>query len=407
MSVRKISREDGSMVCVIRSARVPRILHTADWQIGKPYRWVEDPQKQARLQQERVDAVLRIAEVCREEEVDAVLVAGDLFDSSTVAASMVMEVLEAVGSISVPVVVIPGNHDHGGAGGIWRREDLGRELQERAGNLRLLLKPEPVVLAGLTLLPCPLLRQRDSQSPSLWLERLNWTELDPLLPRVVLAHGSVQGFGSEGQVNQLCLDRLSAEQIDYVALGDWHALLQVDRRSWYCGTPEPDRFPTGSEDLRSQVLVVDLERSQPPKVMPRPTGRLRWHRITMTLNGDVDLVRLEQQIAECVGRRAGRDLLRLELNGELGLEGHLQLQNRLSVLREQLLHLRLRGSLRRQPTAEERDRLLLRMDSPLVSSIAAGLQEELQNSADPLTEQALIELHRLCTSETHATEPCA
>ena len=134
------------MVCVIRSARVPRILHTADWQIGKPYRWVEDPQKQARLQQERVDAVLRIAEVCREEEVDAVLVAGDLFDSSTVAASMVMEVLEAVGSISVPVVVIPGNHDHGGAGGIWRREDLGRELQERAGNLRLLLKPEGLAL---------------------------------------------------------------------------------------------------------------------------------------------------------------------------------------------------------------------------------------------------------------------
>jgi len=319
---------------------------------------------------------------------------------------MVMEVLEAIGSISVPVVVIPGNHDHGGAGGIWRREDLRRQLQERAGNLQLLLKPEPVVLAGLTLLPCPLQRQRDSHSPSLWLEQLNWKELDPLTPRVVLAHGSVQGFGSEGQVNQLCLDRLPSDQIDYVALGDWHALLEVDHRSWYCGTPEPDRFPTGLEDLRSQVLVVDLGRGRPPQVVPHPTGRLRWHRITMTLNGDADLARLEQQIAESVGRRVGRDLMRLELNGQLGLEGHLQLQDRLAVLSEQLLHLRLRGRIRRQPTAQERDQLLHRMDSPLVSSIAAGLQEELQNSADPLIEQALIELHRLCTSDSNATEPC-
>jgi len=107
-----------------------------------------------------------------------------------------------------------------------------------------------------------------------------------------------------------------------------------------------------------------------------------------------------------VGRRVGRDLMRLELNGQLGVKGHLQLQDRLGVLSEQLLHLRLRGRIRRQPTAQERDQLLQRMDSPLVSSIAEGLQEELQNSADPLIEQALIELHRLCTSDSSAAEPC-
>ena len=137
---------------------MPRILHTADWQIGKPYRWIENSQKQARLQHERVDAVLRIADVASQENVDLVLVAGDLFDSSTVAAAMVMEVLEAVGSIPSPVVVIPGNHDHGGAGGIWRRDDLRRQRQQRAGNLQLLDKPEPVDVAGVTLLPCPLQR---------------------------------------------------------------------------------------------------------------------------------------------------------------------------------------------------------------------------------------------------------
>ena len=388
------------MVSVVRTARVPRILHTSDWQIGKPYRWIEDPQKQARLQQERVDAVLRIAEVSSREEVDVVLVAGDLFDSSTVAASMVMEVLEAIGSIPAPVTVIPGNHDHGGAGGIWRREDLRRQMQERAANLQLLLEPEPVVVAGISLLPCPLQRQRDSQCPSLWLDQLNWNNLDPDYPRVVLAHGSVQGFGADAAVNQLSFDHLPSDQFDYVALGDWHALREVDGRTWYSGTPEPDRFPNGIDDLRSQVLVVDLERGQPPKVTPHSTGRLQWHRVSMTLNGDGDLPRLEQQLEACVGRRVGRDLLRLELNGQLGLQGDLQLQERLAVLKEQLLHLRLRGKLHRQPTIQEREQLLRRMDSPLVSSIAAALHEELQSNDDPLLEQALIELHRLCATDS-------
>lgn len=381
---------------------MPRILHTADWQIGKPFRWVDDPQKQARLQQERVDAVARIAEVSRQEQVDAVLVAGDLFDSSTVASAMVMEVMEVIGSIPCPVMVIPGNHDHGGAGGIWRRDDLLRQMQDRADNLQLLLKPEPVTVSGVLILPCPLLRQRQSRSPLLWMERLRWSDLDPSLPRVVLAHGSVQGFGAEGAVNQLALDRLPLDELDYIALGDWHGLMEVDRKSWYSGTPEPDRFPTGPGDCRSQVLVVDVERCRLPMVCSHSTGRLNWHRITMTLNGDADLPRLEQHLKESIGSRVGRDLLRLELNGELGLAGYLQVEDRLHELGQQLLHVRLRGELHRQPTDGELERLLARMDSPLVSSIAAALQQDLKQHPDPVIEQALIELHRLC-----AMSPCA
>ena len=384
------------------TALVPRILHTADWQIGKPYRWVDDGQKQARLQQERVEVVGRIAEIVRQEEVDVVLVAGDLFDSSTVPAATVMEVLEVVGSMSCPVLVIPGNHDHGGVGGIWRREDLQRQMQDRAPNLQLLLSSEPVLVAGITVLPCPLLRQHESRNPLLWLEQLDWQALDSSAPRVVLAHGSVQGFGGDDSVNRLALDRLPSDELDYVALGDWHGLMSVNRKVWYAGTPEPDRFPNGPDDKRSQVLLVDLERGLPAGVKPHATGRFQWHRITMTLKGDGDLARLEQRLSDCIGRRVGRDLLRLELNGQLGWSAHQTLQNRLEDLQQQLLHLRLRGELHRLPTAHERDQFLDGLESPLVSAIASDLQEELEQAVDPVAEQALIELQRLC-----AIDPCA
>lgn len=401
-SVRKISREGGSMGADRSTALVPRILHTADWQIGKPYRWVDDGQKQARLQQERVEVVGRIAEIVRQEQVDAVLVAGDLFDSSTVPAATVMEVLEVVGSMSCPVLVIPGNHDHGGVGGIWRREDLQRQMQDRAPNLQLLLSSEPVLVAGITVLPCPLLRQHESRNPLLWLEQLDWQALDSSAPRVVLAHGSVQGFGGDDSVNRLALDRLPSDELDYVALGDWHGLMSVNRKVWYAGTPEPDRFPNGPDDKRSQVLLVDLERGLPAGVKPHATGRFQWHRITMTLKSDSDLARLEQRMSDCFGRRVGRDLLRLELNGQLGWSAHQTLQNRLEDLQQQLLHLRLRGELHRLPTAHERDQFLDGLESPLVSAIASDLQEELEQAVDPVAEQALIELQRLC-----AIDPCA
>ena len=178
--------------------------------------------------------------------------------------------------------------------------------------------------------------------------------------------------------------------------------MSVDRKAWYPGTPEPDRFPNGPDDNRSQVLLVDLARNLPAEVRPHATGRFQWHRITMTLNGDGDLARLEQCLSDCIGRRVGRDLLRLELNGQLGWSAHQTLQNRLEDLREQLLHLRLRGELHRLQTALERDQLLDRLESPLVNAIARDLQEELEQAIDPVAEQALIELHRLC-----AADPCA
>jgi len=381
---------------------VPRILHTADLQIGKPYRWIADPQKQARLQRERVEVVSRIGDVARREAVDALLVAGDLFDSSTVPASEVLEVMELIGAMPCPVLVIPGNHDHGGAGGIWRREDLLRRMRERAPNLELLTRREPTSRAGLTLLPCPLLRRHDSVGPMRWLDELDWRELDPLAPRVLIAHGSVQGFGSGTDVNALQLEQLPAAEIDYIALGDWHGLMQVQTKAWYCGTPEPDRFPTGEDDQRSQVVLADLTRGEDPQVRPITTGRVAWHRVTMQLQGMSDLERLEQQLDACIGSRAGRDLLRLELNGRLGLDAHRRLQGLLGELSEQLLHLRLRGELHRHPTARELDQCLNRTDGPLLTSIAADLKQELEGGADPLIEQALIELHQLC-----AASPCA
>lgn len=60
------------------------ILHTADWQIGRVFAQFE-PDDAAALFEARFAVVERLAGIATDRSVDAVLVAGDVFDAQTVA----------------------------------------------------------------------------------------------------------------------------------------------------------------------------------------------------------------------------------------------------------------------------------------------------------------------------------
>jgi len=391
-----------------------RFIHTADWQIGKPYRTVSDPQNQFRLQQERINAIGRIAAAVRQAGAGFVLVAGDLFDSTTPASSTVLEVLEAISAMAVPVLVIPGNHDHGGPGSVWHRELFQRQQPLMAPNLQLLLERRPLELDGAVVLPAPLLRHQDSSDPSLWLRNLDWSSLPTDKPRLVLAHGGVHGFGGReygldeeapaGANNLIDLDALPDAEIDYVALGDWHNLKQVNARSWYSGTPEPDRFDQGEGNQRGQVLQVDISRGQPAQVRILPTGRLQWHNLRFRFSSDADLGRLERQLEDLTAGRVARDLLRLEVSGSLSLAGHRRYEQLLADLRSRLLRLRIKGECQQAPEAAELEQLTGRAEDPLIAGVAAQLQRQIAGCAEPDSEQAaelrlaLCELFRLAST---------
>jgi len=391
-----------------------RLIHTADWQIGKPYGTVADEQKRFRLQQERIAAIGRIREVLRAQDAQLVLVAGDLFDSPTPDATPVLEVLELIGEMEVPVLVIPGNHDHGAPGTVWHRDDFQRHQRKQAPNLQLLLDRQPLVLDSAVVLPCPLLRNQDSSDPTQWLRALDWSAVPTDRPRIVLAHGGVHGFGGRdyegdeeaqaGSNNLIDLAALPADQIDYVALGDWHNLKQVSGQAWYPGTPEPDRFDQGEGNQRGQVLLVDLQRGSTPAVQPQTTGRIRWHNLKLRFSGDGDLDRFERQLEELTAGRVARDLLRLEVSGSLSLAGHRRYQQLLDDLQNRLLRLRIKGECQQAPEATELEQLTARSEDPLIAQVAQQLQQRLSRETDPDSDEAsrirtaLCELFRFTTT---------
>ena len=175
-------------------------LHTADWQIGKPFQSISEHAKREPLRQQRLDSIRAFQSLIQTHQIDFVVVSGDLFDSSTPDKATVSALCSAVGSLQIPVYAIPGNHDHGGPGCIWEQEFFQREQQQLAPNFRILLEAEPVILGNAVLLPCPLLRRHESEDPTAWL-RTEPENLPARLPRIVLAHGSTQGFSSSGETD--------------------------------------------------------------------------------------------------------------------------------------------------------------------------------------------------------------
>jgi DNA repair exonuclease SbcCD nuclease subunit len=381
-------------------------LHTADWQLGKPFASVDDVQKRSLIQQERFSVLQRIGDLAREQNAQFIVIAGDLFDSSSATRSTVSSACSAIGAMEIPVVVIPGNHDHGGPGCIWEQEFFKQEREALAPNLQVLLKPEPVEICGVVLLPCPLLRRHEAADPASWLHSCP----DEFAgfgnkPRLALIHGSVQGFANMdeeagGQANLVNLSRLPDSDLDYIALGDWHGMKQVGPKAWYSGTPEIDRFPKGGSNDPGHTLVVEIQRGTNPKVTPVQTARLGWHQLSFTFADEDGLTQLDTELNQLIGNRASTDLLQLELDGSLGIDATTCLEQKLNAWEARLLRLKLTNRTTVAPSEEEIDALTKRSGDPLISRVAGELVSRLATGGDDaeLARIALRELHALCRS---------
>ena len=133
-----------------------RILHTSDWHVGKVLKGRD-------RHDEHVSALASLVRIAKDEDVDLVLVAGDLFETAAPTArsqGLVMQTLLALRHDGRHVVVIAGNHDNqnlidavyrpvlGEIGlhvlGLPRRPDAGgtTALKLRDGTLRPIIGAE-------------------------------------------------------------------------------------------------------------------------------------------------------------------------------------------------------------------------------------------------------------------------
>jgi DNA repair exonuclease SbcCD nuclease subunit len=309
-----------------------RLLHSADWQLGKTFANIPGDAA-VLLREARLDAVRRLARIAAERRVDAVLVAGDAFDTNQVADATLHRALEAMEAYPGPWLLLPGNHDAYLAECVWTR----LERMDRRANLHAFAKPEPLPLLDgrLVVLPAPLTARRTLDDLTAWMDA---APTPAATLRVGLAHGSVaERLPAAAEApNPIAADRALRARLDYLALGDWHGTLEIAPRTWYAGTPEPDRF---LQNEPGHALLVELDGpGLPPRVERMRTAGYDWRIAEVTLAGEAEAsVTLERALA-AFGEPA-RTLVALTLKGHVGLAGRAAVDALLERWRARLCHL--------------------------------------------------------------------
>lgn len=306
-----------------------KILHTSDWHVGKVLK--------GRDRHDEHVAVLRsIVQAARDEDVDLVLVAGDLFETAAPTAKaqgLVVRTLLALGEDGRQVVAIAGNHDNQSLLDAVYRPLLGElglhvlgtpKRPDSGGMLALHTRNgEAVNVAALPFLShryavraAEIMLHEFAEHALDYAQRVS--EIMRVLTEgftadavnVVVAHATLLGGrrgGGEREV-QTSLDyelpaSLFPVTAHYVALGHLHRQQEIPGPCpiFYSGSPLPIDF--GEEANEPAALIVTAEPGIRADARPVP---ITGGRSLRTLRGTLD-----QVIAE--GEEAGDAYLRVVL----------------------------------------------------------------------------------------------
>ena len=286
-----------------------KILHSADWHLDSPFTGFPEQQRQ-RLQEAQRKIPGKVAEVCRRENCDLVLLAGDLFDGE--ARQETVELLKReLENCGVPVVISPGNHDFYGDGSPWKEEVWPENVFIFTDGL------ESVTIQGLN---CRIYGAafRSMDCPSL-LEGFQAQGEEQYC--VAVLHGDPLQRNSP--YNPITNAQVRGSALDYLALGHIHKAGTFRSGETLCAWPGCPMGRGWDETGDKGICIVTLDQEasvqamslQLPRffdleaelhgdaigaveaVLPAVPGE-DFYRVTLTGSGIVDLKQLQREFAD-------------------------------------------------------------------------------------------------------------
>jgi exonuclease SbcD len=288
-----------------------RFLHTADWHIGKTLKGRD------RLDEQRA-VLAEIVSIAEQHQVDAVLIAGDVYESAAPPAAaqhLVVQTLLRLRQTGAQVIAIAGNHDHGptfeayrplmGVAGITvvggvRAPDKGGvvSFRSRSAGEDILVAVLPFVTQRYAVRAAELVTQTPSENVRAYDEMIR--QIVAALTggfsagtvNLVMSHLTCIGgaFGGGERTAQSIFEysvpaTLFPVSAHYVALGHLHRRQSLPSHApvHYSGSPIAVDF--GEQDNTSVVCLVEAAPGVPARVtdIPLTAGRrLRTVRGTLS-----------------------------------------------------------------------------------------------------------------------------
>lgn len=251
-----------------------KLLHTSDWHLGMSL-------GTGSYEADQRHFFSQLYNIIRQEQIDAVLLAGDVYDNSVSNAAAIALYNEAVTTIcmelSVPMIVIAGNHDSAA------RLASCRSLLRKAGlyvSGKLERDPEPILLdKGRTAVyPLPFFNKDEvlslypeetdgihtqEQAAEFICSRIRQA-MDPGRCNIVLSHALVVGSELSDSDRSARIGLATAiskdvfREFDYTALGHIHKPQVITDQIVYSGSPIKYSFG-GEETQEKGVVIYDTE----------------------------------------------------------------------------------------------------------------------------------------------------
>lgn len=241
-----------------------RLVHTADVHLGElPTPWHgAEPDADER-------AFARVVDIVLAEKADALLIAGDLFDSNRVSEPAIRFAQSQIARVACPVVLIPGNHDCYDETSIYRRFDFRaigshvHPIYAEAGEVVTFEELGLVVWGKGLIEHAPTNRPMAGVPPRVAAAASSSARAHDLAAGSIshwfvgMAHGHFVEDRREPRSSLITPDEISDSGLDYLALGHVHVFRDVSQgevRACYPGAPRISYAPDAGS-----VAIIRLD----------------------------------------------------------------------------------------------------------------------------------------------------
>ncbi|MEE9319184.1 MAG: DNA repair exonuclease [Granulosicoccus sp.] len=311
-----------------------RFVHTADLHLDSPLKSLAllDPALGDLVGNATRRTLTRIVDLCIDESVDALLIAGDLYDgkqkSQKTAASLSAE-MRRLQAHHIRVFIIKGNHDAESV--LTRSLRLPDNVHIFDGRGSTVLVDERIKIHGVSF--------RHRHAPDSLLNKFAVPDDDLL--HIGIMHTSIDGSPNHDPYAPCALSDLINFGYDYWALGHIH------KRKVHNAKPAVvmPGIPQGrhiNESGPCSVTLVSLQKGQPPQIEFRAVDVVAFRTLTIdvsdTSNWNSVLGKIDRALTETTeSRNAAQMILRLLLTGHTDLA--FELTDQQARLHEESKHL--------------------------------------------------------------------
>lgn len=366
-----------------------KILHSGDLHIGMKFNGYPEGLRQ-RLTEARFNVLDTLVKRANEAECQLLVIAGDLFDKTTVPARDVERVVATLDKFAGDcVLVLPGNHDYdNGLGGLW--DQFRNRL---TGKIVLLNECRPYLLQAFDLdvavYPAPCQRKHSRSNNLGWIS--SQFKPETALWHIGLAHGALEGLSPD--LNQeyfpMSPKELAAVPVDLWLLGHAHIpypnqTATSGQKIFNAGAPEPDGLDCKHE---GHAWLIEMTESKSIQGSLLTMGNFRFLDEVRIVEDEQSLAKMQ---AEYSNEKACRTILRLKLLGVLEPEIYARKEEYYRGLSEELAYFRVEDAeLRVRISAEIIEREFTAGSFPhrfLREFLASDDQEALQLAYEMLRE---------------------